>query len=126
MIGDFLQPGHLLVVLAVALVVLGPKRLPEVGRALGKGIRDFRGAMAGIEQEASGMMESVATPLQPQPSIVSPVIAPTVSAEAAAAIEPIPLEHRAAAEAQAAKAVVDTHSSSSAAPVFDAPHTPSH
>lgn len=47
MIGDILQPTHLLFVLVVALLVLGPKRLPEVGRALGRGIRDFRSAISG-------------------------------------------------------------------------------
>jgi sec-independent protein translocase protein TatA len=47
MIGDILQPTHLLFVLVVALLVLGPKRLPEAGRALGKGIRDFRSAIGG-------------------------------------------------------------------------------
>ena len=45
MIGDILQPTHLLFVLVIALIVLGPKRLPEVGRALGKGLRDFRNAL---------------------------------------------------------------------------------
>ena len=39
MIGDILQPTDLLFVLVVALLVLGPKRLPEVGRSLGKGLR---------------------------------------------------------------------------------------
>lgn len=47
MIGDILQPTHLLFVLVVALLVLGPKRLPEVGRSLGRGLRDFRHAMSG-------------------------------------------------------------------------------
>ncbi|MDQ6745477.1 MAG: twin-arginine translocase TatA/TatE family subunit [Actinomycetota bacterium] len=46
MIGDILQPTHLLFVLAIALLVLGPKRLPEVGRSLGRGIRDFRTAIS--------------------------------------------------------------------------------
>lgn len=45
MIGDVLAPTHLLLILIVALVVLGPKRLPEVGRSLGRGLRDFREAM---------------------------------------------------------------------------------
>jgi TatA/E family protein of Tat protein translocase len=44
-IGDILQPTHLLFILVVALLVLGPKRLPEVGRALGRGLRDFRKAL---------------------------------------------------------------------------------
>lgn len=47
MIGDILQPTHLLLILAVALLVLGPKRLPEVGRQLGSGLRDFRAAING-------------------------------------------------------------------------------
>jgi sec-independent protein translocase protein TatA len=45
-IGDILQPTHLIFVLVVALLVLGPKRLPEVGRALGRGLRDFRSALS--------------------------------------------------------------------------------
>jgi sec-independent protein translocase protein TatA len=39
------SPVHLLFLGAVALVVLGPKRLPEVARALGKGMREFREAI---------------------------------------------------------------------------------
>lgn len=49
MIGDVLQPTHLIFILVVALLVLGPKRLPEVGRSLGRGIRDFRGALSGTD-----------------------------------------------------------------------------
>jgi TatA/E family protein of Tat protein translocase len=45
MIGDVLAPSHLLLILIVALLVLGPKRLPEVGKSLGRGLRDFRDAM---------------------------------------------------------------------------------
>lgn len=51
MIGDILQPTHLLFVLVVALLVLGPKRLPEVGRSLGRGLRDFRGALSGDDDQ---------------------------------------------------------------------------
>ena len=51
MIGDIMQPTHLLFVLAIALLVLGPKRLPEVGRQLGKGLRDFRSAINGESAE---------------------------------------------------------------------------
>ncbi len=47
MVGDILQPTHLLFVLVVALLVLGPKRLPEVARQLGNGLRDFRAAISG-------------------------------------------------------------------------------
>jgi sec-independent protein translocase protein TatA len=51
MVGDILQPTHLLLVLVVALLVLGPKRLPEVARHLGSGIRDFRDAISGEQSE---------------------------------------------------------------------------
>lgn len=45
------NPVHLLFIAAVALIVLGPKRLPELARALGQGIREFRESMsAGAEQ----------------------------------------------------------------------------
>jgi sec-independent protein translocase protein TatA len=58
MVGDILQPTHLLFVLVVALLVLGPKRLPEVGRTLGKGIRDFRSAINGESTESRDEIES--------------------------------------------------------------------
>ncbi|HEY1517529.1 MAG TPA: twin-arginine translocase TatA/TatE family subunit [Solirubrobacteraceae bacterium] len=48
---NILQPTHLLLVLVVALLVLGPKRLPEAGRALGKGLRDFKSAVSGDEHQ---------------------------------------------------------------------------
>jgi sec-independent protein translocase protein TatA len=51
MVGDILQPTHLIFVLVVALLVLGPKKLPEVGRQLGNGLRDFRAAINGEHSE---------------------------------------------------------------------------
>src|ERR1700752_3290620 len=51
MVGDLLQPTHLIFVLLVALLVLGPKRLPEVGRSLGRGLRDFKDAMSGLDHD---------------------------------------------------------------------------
>jgi len=45
------NPVHLLFIAVVALVVLGPKRLPELARALGKGMREFRQAMSGESEE---------------------------------------------------------------------------
>jgi sec-independent protein translocase protein TatA len=42
---DLLAPTHLLLILVVALLVLGPKRLPEAAKSLGRGLRDFRDAM---------------------------------------------------------------------------------
>jgi sec-independent protein translocase protein TatA len=42
-----LQPMHLLVILAIALFVFGPKKLPELGKGLGQGIRGFKEALNG-------------------------------------------------------------------------------
>ena len=39
------QPMHLLVILGIALLVFGPRKLPELGRGLGDGIRGFKDAM---------------------------------------------------------------------------------
>lgn len=44
----FDSPVKILMVLVIALVVLGPKRLPEVGRSLGQGIREFKDSMSGV------------------------------------------------------------------------------
>jgi sec-independent protein translocase protein TatA len=46
-----LQPTHLIAVLVVALVLLGPKRLPDAGRALGQGLREFRNSIGGDHDE---------------------------------------------------------------------------
>ncbi len=44
-----LQPMHLLLILAIAVLVFGPKKLPELGRGLGQAIRGFRDGMGGAE-----------------------------------------------------------------------------
>jgi sec-independent protein translocase protein TatA len=54
MIGEILQPTHLILILVVALFVLGPKRLPSAGRALGQSLREFKGSLTG-EQVHSDM-----------------------------------------------------------------------
>ena len=45
MFEGLLQPQHLLIILVIALFVFGPKKLPELGQGLGKGIRSFRESM---------------------------------------------------------------------------------
>jgi sec-independent protein translocase protein TatA len=44
-------PLELVVVLIIALVIFGPKRLPELGRSMGKGIREFRSSVSGKDKE---------------------------------------------------------------------------
>jgi sec-independent protein translocase protein TatA len=45
------QPTHLLVIFGIALLVFGPKKLPELGKGIGEGIRGFKSAMK--EKEAA-------------------------------------------------------------------------
>jgi sec-independent protein translocase protein TatA len=40
-------PMELVVVLIIALVIIGPKKLPDVGRSMGRGMREFKGAITG-------------------------------------------------------------------------------
>jgi sec-independent protein translocase protein TatA len=42
---------EILIVLAIALIVFGPKRLPEMGRSLGKGIREFKDSITGDDED---------------------------------------------------------------------------
>jgi sec-independent protein translocase protein TatA len=42
---------EILIVLAIALIVFGPKRLPEMGRSLGRGIREFKDSVTGKDDE---------------------------------------------------------------------------
>ncbi|MGA8217780.1 MAG: twin-arginine translocase TatA/TatE family subunit [Solirubrobacterales bacterium] len=57
-------PMELLVVLIIALLVFGPKRLPEMGSSLGKAMRDFRSALAG-EHDAEAKQAPEAKPKLP-------------------------------------------------------------
>jgi sec-independent protein translocase protein TatA len=54
-----LQPMHLLVILGIALLVFGPKRLPELGKGLGEAIRGFKGGLrSGPEEPQADQKET--------------------------------------------------------------------
>lgn len=55
-------PLELAIVLIIALVVFGPKRLPELGRSLGRGIREFRGSVSGDSHDESESPEAIEPP----------------------------------------------------------------
>lgn len=61
-------PGELLVILIVALLLFGPKKLPELGKALGEGINSFKRALNSPTGETK-----VEQPLPPEP-VASPVV----------------------------------------------------
>ena len=47
---DF-SPIQIAIVLLIVLVIFGPKRLPELGRSIGRGLREFRSSMSGDDDE---------------------------------------------------------------------------
>jgi len=49
MFEGLLQPMHLIVIFGIALLVFGPRKLPELGKGLGEGIRGFKAAMTPTE-----------------------------------------------------------------------------
>jgi sec-independent protein translocase protein TatA len=53
MLDNLFQPMHLLVILFIALLVFGPKKLPELGKGLGEGIRSFKDSMNGKDAPAA-------------------------------------------------------------------------
>ena len=54
-------PMEIVLVLVIALLVLGPKRLPEAGRSIGKGMREFKDSISGITKDED----------QPQPDLTA-------------------------------------------------------
>ena len=67
---------ELLVILVVALIVLGPKRLPEIARSLGRGMAEFRRASNEFSRTLSASLEeppqAPAPPPQPTPAVKPP------------------------------------------------------
>ena len=87
------NPVHLLFIAVVALVVLGPKRLPALARALGQGIREFRQSLdigAGGEEHSPPPAASAAS--APSASSETPAPAPPPDASDATAAAPAPAE----------------------------------
>ena len=77
-------PTELIIILVIALLILGPGKLPEVGTALGKSIREFRKAASDVKEAAS--IDPI-TPESPKPNVLS-APAPVRAPDAAAADAP--------------------------------------
>jgi sec-independent protein translocase protein TatA len=68
-----LTPAHLFIVLIIALVVIGPGKLPEVGSAVGKSIREFQKATSGVQESVTG------APVQPAPGAATHQVQPPIA-----------------------------------------------
>jgi TatA/E family protein of Tat protein translocase len=92
------NPVHLLFIAAVALIVLGPKRLPALARALGQALREFRNALEeGRGAAERGGSEAESPPAQAPPPYAHPAVAPAqidrVAPALPAAAPPLALGH---------------------------------
>jgi len=54
-------PLELVIVLVIALVILGPKRLPEVGKSIGNGMREFKDAISGSGKHDDDLDDEIST-----------------------------------------------------------------
>jgi sec-independent protein translocase protein TatA len=81
---------ELIIILVIALLVLGPGKLPEVGASIGKSIREFRKASADIQDSVKVDMSPLPTPAAPAPvaAAPAPVAAAPVEAPAVPATTP--------------------------------------
>jgi len=73
----WIGPWELAILLVVVLLVFGPKRLPEMGRSLGKGMREFKDSISGDHHEAQ----------TPELTAVEPVAEATTTATPATPVE---------------------------------------
>jgi sec-independent protein translocase protein TatA len=73
-----LSPLHLILILIIALLILGPGKLPDVGAALGKSIREFRKATSDIQDTVR--VDTSPLPPAPQPAAAAPAPLPATTA----------------------------------------------
>jgi sec-independent protein translocase protein TatA len=85
-------PLELIIVLVIALIVLGPGKIPDVGAALGKGIREFRRASTDLQDAARVDVTPASTPPAPaapaSPAAVAPPAAPAAPPQGDATTQP--------------------------------------
>ena len=118
-------PLELVIILVIALLILGPGKLPDVGSALGKSIKEFRKASSDVQEAVTVKVDTSPLPSS-APVVAAPVVAAvaeTAVAEAAPAPAPAPYVNpysEAVAESAPAPAAVDA----APAPVAPAPAAP--
>ncbi len=70
MFGDLFTPMHMLFVLIIVLVIFGPKRLPEIGRSLGRGIQEFKKSTSELQEHITEEKKTDSAP-QPQEKVTT-------------------------------------------------------
>jgi TatA/E family protein of Tat protein translocase len=89
---------ELIIILVIALLVLGPGKLPEVGASLGKSIREFRKASTDLQESVNVNVDTsplpaaapaAAAPIVAAPVAAAPIVAAPVAPAPAAPVEPV-------------------------------------
>jgi sec-independent protein translocase protein TatA len=80
------SPLHIVILLLVALLLFGAKRLPEIGRSLGTGMREFKDSVQGINEPTK--VQAQASELPP-PAPAAESVAPTQAADPGRETEPV-------------------------------------
>lgn len=68
----WISPWELLILLLVVLLVFGPKRLPEMGRSLGKGLREFKSSISGKEDDDHQALPVATSARSEEPAAAAP------------------------------------------------------
>jgi sec-independent protein translocase protein TatA len=76
MLGN-IGPLEIIVVLIIALIVFGPKRLPELGNSLGKGIREFKDSVTGENKDDDAVEDPDVKTIETPQTTTTPVDPPT-------------------------------------------------
>ena len=86
-------PLELVIILVIALLILGPGKLPDVGAALGKSIKEFRKASSDVQEAVTLNVDTSPLPATPAPAPVAQAApaAPAAAVAAAVAAAPAPL-----------------------------------
>jgi sec-independent protein translocase protein TatA len=87
MFGNTIGPAEIGIVLLIALVIFGPKKLPELGKGLGRGMRDFKRAVSG-DDEVERKVEEAAVKVVPAPEPVVTIVEIPEPVVVGVAVEP--------------------------------------
>jgi sec-independent protein translocase protein TatA len=67
-----LQPGHLIVILVIVLLIFGPGKLPELGKAMGEGLKELKKATGGEDTTKDAATAAATTAATPPPQAAAP------------------------------------------------------
>jgi sec-independent protein translocase protein TatA len=111
-------PLELMVILLLALVVVGPSRLPEVGRSIGRGLRELRKVQDEVRDSINFNLDGEPAPPRPAPKPRTPRAAPPATASADDGATPVtPIEPEPGATGEAATGTLEAPTADASPPV---------